>query len=72
MPGQQMLVRGAPPNTTKFFGIWMSRGNAYFATQPQQHAIIRRWRAYGASDACRHDRRNSDFMFYLYGGEDRR
>jgi hypothetical protein len=71
VPGAQPLVSAAPPNRIKFYGIWMSRGSVYFSTPAEQRTIIRQWRPYSASGACRHDWPNYDFMFYLYGGENR-
>lgn len=63
----RILRRGAPINSTKFFGVWQSRGSYHFATPAQQRAIIDQWRRYSASGACRRARLNPNFSFWLYG-----
>jgi len=67
---QQMLVDGAPPGQTKFFGIWMSRGTVYFASPDEQRDIIRQWQAYSTSGQCGGSRMNRQLSFWLYGARD--
>lgn len=69
--GVQVLTRGAPPDSTKFFGVWQSRGSYYFSTPAQQRTIIEQWRRYSSSGVCRDGRRNRDFYFWLYGASAR-
>lgn len=65
--GGQALSLGAPPDSTKFFGIWMSRGIHYFAPAAQQRTILAQWRRFDASGACRRARPNPDVAFWLNG-----
>lgn len=66
-PRQQRLTSGAPSGQTKFFGIWPSRGNIYFARRSEQEEIILSWRAYSRSDRCESSGGQRDAIFWLYG-----
>jgi hypothetical protein len=66
--GRQMLRMGAPRGMTKLFGIWMSRGTIYFASEGEQTEIIRKWRKYGASHTCQTSQQSGrKISFWLYG-----
>lgn len=64
----QMLRIGAPAGSTKFFGIWMSRGTTYFASPHEQKKIIDGWRRYSSSGICKPSgEKRRDILFWLYG-----
>lgn len=65
-PQYQMLTKGAPAGTVKYFGIWMSRGVIYFASSKQQQDVVKQWKSYVTSGRCNENMKR-DPVFWLYG-----
>lgn len=68
-PSEYFLRLHLPPDKTRFFGSWFSRGHIYFAGIDAQQEIIQGWKSFLASYDCRlpPPRYAIDVEFWFYG-----